>query len=166
MSLGEGLAYNYYAGYLNLVLPSVADRISSSEYDKSTTNKKLFILIPANGEMPGKQQDVDKSIRQVGTLAPLMIDRAGFKRKYHNNVYGSVHNEKEVTFVADMPADLLTLRDMTEDFELTGFTEQDKLREVQKYAASLTKILERQSHLAGTYEIVVYNGNSVLKFSV
>ncbi|XP_014669756.1 PREDICTED: stimulator of interferon genes protein-like [Priapulus caudatus] len=127
MSLGEGLAYNYYAGYLNLVLHSVADRISSSEYGKSTTNKKLFVLIPANGEMPGKLQDADKSIRQVGTLDPLMIDRAGFKRKYPNNVYGLVRNEKEVTFVADMPANLLTLRDMTEDFELTGFTEQSSV---------------------------------------
>ncbi|XP_014679657.1 PREDICTED: stimulator of interferon genes protein-like [Priapulus caudatus] len=112
--------------------------------------------------MPGKLQDVDKSIGQVGTLAPLMIDRAGFKRKYPNNVYGLVRNEKEVTFVADMPANLLTLRDMTEDFELTGFTEQDKLQEVKKYAAFLKKILERQSHLSGTYEIVVYNEDAAM----
>ncbi|XP_014672623.1 PREDICTED: stimulator of interferon genes protein-like [Priapulus caudatus] len=116
--------------------------------------------------MSGKLQDVDKRIRQVGTLAPLMIDRAGFKRKYPNNVYGLVHDEKEVTFVADMPANLLTLRDMTKDFELTGFTEQDKLQEVQKYAAFLKKILERQSHLAETYKIVVYNEDAAMMDAV
>ncbi|XP_014670246.1 PREDICTED: stimulator of interferon genes protein-like [Priapulus caudatus] len=85
VSIGEGLAYNYYTGYLSMVLTSLAERITSSKFGKSTKNKKLILLIPANGEIPANLQEVDGNVRPVGKLDPLVIDRAGCKRKYSNN---------------------------------------------------------------------------------
>ncbi|XP_014677781.1 PREDICTED: stimulator of interferon genes protein-like [Priapulus caudatus] len=166
VSIGEGLAYNYYAGYLRLVLPSLAARVGTSEYEKHMKFKKMFVLIPANGEMPTKLQNADGTVHQVGELEPCVVERAGVKRKYSNVVYGTTHNEKEVMFVADLPANILTLRDMVMDQELTGFSEEDKLREVQKYAAFLQKILKSQPHMAGMCEIIVYNDDAKMMEAV
>ncbi|XP_014670212.1 PREDICTED: stimulator of interferon genes protein-like [Priapulus caudatus] len=157
VSIGEGLAYNYYTGYLNLVLPSLSERIDNSESGKYVKKKKLLLLIPTNAEMPPKLQEVVASISYVGALTPFVVERAGFQRKYPNHVYSIKHNEKELSFVADMPANMLTLRDMVADAKLTGFTEEDKLQEVQKYVAFLRKTLEKRPHLSEACEIIVFN---------
>ncbi|KAK2579496.1 hypothetical protein KPH14_010807 [Odynerus spinipes] len=75
LDYGTGMAYNYYYGYLRIILPA--------------TVKKLFILIPSSTYIPPDLKEL--SYRWMENAQELEVEirnRAGIKnRSYRNNIY-------------------------------------------------------------------------------
>ena len=89
-NVADGLAWNYYFGYLKLVLPNLDERIANSDRKlrEKITIKKLFILLPKNGYIYDTIEDSDPRVKCAGDLKPLEIARGGIqKRSYKNTVH-------------------------------------------------------------------------------
>ena len=60
-NMGIGLAWSYFYGYLNLILPDMENRILKSDKYKIYENKmskKFFIVIPESGNTPADRKSV------------------------------------------------------------------------------------------------------------
>ncbi|XP_014670249.1 PREDICTED: stimulator of interferon genes protein-like [Priapulus caudatus] len=160
-SIGDGLAYSYYSGFLKIVLPELSNGIDSSEDGKwkdTIVSKKLLILVPESGELPSLLQDVDENISFEGKIQIVQADVAGTpQRPYSNNIYKAKINDKEIIFVADMPANLNTLRDMVADHALTGMTAVERLHEVKRFVDMLKKTINAKEGIVEKCEIVMYD---------
>ncbi|XP_012269577.2 stimulator of interferon genes protein homolog [Athalia rosae] len=98
LDYGSGLAYSYFYGYLNIVLPSrgdnskgLHDNIATYEADNGVTIpvKKLFILIPTSLRIPPDLKEASYGwLESTKSLESVIKARAGTtKRNYHNTVY-------------------------------------------------------------------------------
>ena len=125
-NVADGLAWSYYFGYLQLVLPELNERIRKSErYCGKISSEKLYILLPKNCYA---FETIDKADRRVtidGNLEPYKINRAGIlERTYKHTVYSVMmprsdrnrENEPYLLLV-EYATPLMTLYDMSKSSE-------------------------------------------------
>ena len=89
-NVADGLAWNYYFGYLKLVLPNLDERIASSDRKlrEKITIKKLFILLPKTCYTYDTIEESDPRVKCAGDIKPLEIARGGIpKRSYKHTVH-------------------------------------------------------------------------------
>ena len=86
-NVAAGLAWNYYFGYLKLVLPHLEDLIGKSDYKYKIKERKLFILLPKNGYTYSRIEDADPRMRFSGCLVNDIIRRARLQRSYRHPVH-------------------------------------------------------------------------------
>jgi hypothetical protein len=147
-NIGIGLAWSYFYGYLNLILPELASRIEKSTWYKSNPgkmSKKFFIIIPESCNMPSRFADVDPRFITEGPLDEgIKKSRAGQPdRLYKNFVHKIQQNEaeKERYFCGEFATAILALRKMVEE-GIIDETELTKQRVLFHY--TLTAILKNK----------------------
>ena len=138
-NVADGLAWNYYFGYLKLVLPKLDERIAESkrEFREKITKKKLFILLPKTCYTYDTIEESDSRVKCAGDLAPLEITRGGIlKRSYKHTVhriemprpdnYGEID---EYYVIMEYAVQLMSLYDMSNNPE-AGLSRQQRDEQV------------------------------------
>uniref|UniRef100_A0A8C6K9S5 Stimulator of interferon genes protein n=1 Tax=Nothobranchius furzeri TaxID=105023 RepID=A0A8C6K9S5_NOTFU len=95
MNVAHGLAWSFYLGYLQLVLPRLENSIAAfcAAHHRSTPlwsrgSRKLLILVPLSANISHKLEDEDDNISFLENLPNNEIDRAGVRgRVYKHSVY-------------------------------------------------------------------------------
>ena len=143
--VANGLAWSYYFGYLRLILPTLQERISQSEWRDHLSSKKLFILLPRDCWAYGKLSDEDESIElfEDGYIG-FHIARAGVaKRSYQNNVYkidvGGSHSPLYV--LAEYATPLCSMYAMSHSAE-ANLSVEDRDEQAKLFLRTLEAILE------------------------
>ncbi|MED6255826.1 hypothetical protein ATANTOWER_015554, partial [Ataeniobius toweri] len=93
MNVAHGLAWSFYLGYLQLVLPCLGksfDTFHASHHESFRVrgSQKLLILIPLNANISHRLEDEDNYIKFYDSLPNSELDRAGVQgRVYKHSVY-------------------------------------------------------------------------------
>lgn len=119
-NVADGFAWNYYFGYLKLVLPRLEAQIAkSSEFRYKITKKKLYILVPKTCYVYDNIADADPRVTWAGDLTPCKINRGGIRERiYKQAVYRVDMSDKpgmtrEYFFILEYASNLMSLYDMS-----------------------------------------------------
>uniref|UniRef100_UPI0037E73EE0 stimulator of interferon genes protein n=1 Tax=Semicossyphus pulcher TaxID=241346 RepID=UPI0037E73EE0 len=164
MNVAHGLAWSFYLGYLQLVMPHLENSIAafrachqaSSSWGRSS--RKLFILIPLNANISPKLEDEDNNIVFYDNLPNTEIDRAGVRgRVYKHSVY-RVKDEhgKAHECVLEYATPLLTLYKMSRESS-AGFGERERRQQVLLFYRTLQDILEHSLECRNQYKLILLN---------
>ncbi|KAJ8014851.1 hypothetical protein DPEC_G00020070 [Dallia pectoralis] len=163
-NVAHGLAWSFYLGYLNLVLPCLEDSIAEF-YSKNPADpfgtkgfRKLIILIPVNANITHRLEDADSNIRFYDNLPNTEIDRAGVRgRVYKHSIYhvwdknGQVHH-----CVMEYATPLLTMYKMSQESS-AAFGERDRREQVLLFYRTLQEILDRSLECRNRYRLILLN---------
>ena len=87
-NVADGLAWGFYVGYLELVLPRLRYQVEESASFRNKVEKKLFILVPKTCFVCGDVENVDSRVKFAGNLPAMKTSRGGIKeRVYEQRVY-------------------------------------------------------------------------------
>ena len=121
-NMGIGLAWSYFYGYLNLILPDMEDRINKSDIGKRNgdkMSKKFFILIPESCPTPARVSDVDKRFVPEGPLdGGFKKSRAGQPERPYNNFVHRIkgkNKEADKYFCGEFATPILALWKMLDE---------------------------------------------------
>ncbi|XP_029957624.1 stimulator of interferon genes protein [Salarias fasciatus] len=165
MNVAHGLAWSFYLGYLQLVLPRLEDSImqfrgthQSSSPFWSRGSYKLLILVPLNTNIANKLESEDSNIRFYDNLPETVIDRAGVRRRvYKHSVYRVQDGKgKPHDFVAEYATPLLTLYNMSHESS-AGFGEAERRHQVLLFYRTLQDILDRSLECRNRYTLILLN---------
>ncbi|XP_078606843.1 stimulator of interferon genes protein-like [Branchiostoma floridae x Branchiostoma japonicum] len=154
-NVAHGLAWSYYTGYLEIVLPGLCERIEKSAWKEKIhpTARRLLVLIPLKCDVRAKLEDADSNIKNVTAdlsedegLQPVRKDSAGIKgRVYKNDVHcitdpdDAEHTEYCVVEYATVAK---TLYDMQESKACEGFSREAREQQVKLLYCTLKNIIE------------------------
>ncbi|XP_033830096.1 stimulator of interferon genes protein [Periophthalmus magnuspinnatus] len=165
MNVAHGLAWSFYLGYLQLVLPRLEEAISafcashqSSASLWSRGSKRLFILIPINANISHKLENEDERVHFYDSLPNSQLDRGGVRgRVYKHSVY-RVFNHKGQAHdcVLEYATPLLTLHSMSQD-RSAAFGEPQRREQVLLFYRTLRDILERSLECRNRYTLILLN---------
>ncbi|CAG5992801.1 stimulator of interferon genes protein [Menidia menidia] len=165
MNVAHGLAWSFYLGYLQLLLPCLEDSIIAfcATHQASSPlwgrgSKKLFILIPLDTNIPDKLEEVDDNIRFYDNLPNKELNRAGIQgRVYKHSVY-RVHDEhgRGHDCVVEYATPLLTLYRMSQD-RGAGFGEPERRQQVLLFYRTLQEILGQSLECRNRYRLIMLN---------
>ncbi|XP_046820305.1 stimulator of interferon genes protein isoform X1 [Vespa crabro] len=132
LDYGTGMAYNYYYGYLRIILPStgtenkgIYEKLENFEdiHNIIISIKKLFILIPFSTYIPPDLKQLSYEwMENVQELEQEVRNRAGIKnRSYHNNIYkiypgGDTNSIEPVYLAVEGATPLLTFFEVQKHF--------------------------------------------------
>lgn len=167
-NLADGLAWSYYFGYLKLVLPHIQKQVdkSNQELREKIYPLKLLILLPKDCYCYKSLSECDDRIQSHTNLPPLAINRAGVqKRQYHSTIYKisiskddnqSVNMNQyagEYYCLVEYATPLLSLYDMSKHPK-AGFSEEERLEQVQIFVNKLTEILDDDPECKGKFQLI------------
>ncbi|XP_071314316.1 stimulator of interferon genes protein [Trachinotus anak] len=165
MNVAHGLAWSFYLGYLQLVLPSLEDSIASFHATHQASgpfwgrgSRKLLVLIPLNANISHKLEDEDDNIRFYDNLPNNEIDRAGVRgRVYKHSVY-RVLDEHGMAHecVVEYATPLLTLYNMSQQSS-AGFGEPERRQQVLLFYRTLQDILDHSLECRNRYKLILLN---------
>ncbi|XP_054890254.1 stimulator of interferon genes protein [Poeciliopsis prolifica] len=161
LNVAHGLAWSFYLGYLQLVLPSLKTSIDSfrgSHRDSlwGPGSQKLLILIPLNANISHKLEDEDSHIEFYKSLPNTELDRAGVRgRVYKHSVY-RVKDErgKAHDCAVEYATPLLTLYRMSQERN-AGFGEPERRQQVLLFYRTLRDILDRSLECRNRYRLIL-----------
>ncbi|XP_020773528.2 stimulator of interferon genes protein isoform X2 [Boleophthalmus pectinirostris] len=165
MNVAHGLAWSFYLGYLQLVLPRLEDAISafcashqSTAHLWSRGSKRLFILIPINANISHKLEDEDERVQFCESLPNSQLDRGGVRgRVYKHSVYKVYNHKGQAHYcVLEYATPLLTLHSMSQDSS-AAFGEPQRREQVLLFFRTLTDILQRSLECRNRYTLVLLN---------
>ncbi|KAG5875749.1 hypothetical protein JTB14_002051 [Gonioctena quinquepunctata] len=155
LDYGSGMAYSFFHGYLNIVLPKTGNEeknlkeLMQDYEDKNNINfnvYKLFILIPKSMTcFISLKNEYSPSIDESSSLPEKIITVAGVKdRVYKNAVYKIVSDKNKKIYVsAEYATPLKTFKDV---FDKTGphsdFYNKHKKEIILQFYLTLKKVLE------------------------
>ncbi|XP_037531041.1 stimulator of interferon genes protein [Nematolebias whitei] len=163
MNVAHGLAWSFYLGYLQLVLPRLEHSIAvfcashqASEPCWGRGSRKLLILIPLNANISHKLEDEDSNIRFYDNLPNNEIDRAGVRgRVYKHSIYrvqdehGRAHD-----CAVEYATPLLTLYRMSQE-RSAGFGEPERRQQVLLFYRTLQDILDQSLECRNRYRLIL-----------
>uniref|UniRef100_A0A3B3ZL07 Stimulator of interferon genes protein n=1 Tax=Periophthalmus magnuspinnatus TaxID=409849 RepID=A0A3B3ZL07_9GOBI len=150
MNVAHGLAWSFYLGYLQLVLP----RHSASLWSRGS--KRLFILIPINANISHKLENEDERVHFYDSLPNSQLDRGGVRgRVYKHSVYRKTFNFAH-DCVLEYATPLLTLHSMSQD-RSAAFGEPQRREQVLLFYRTLRDILERSLECRNRYTLILLN---------
>ncbi|XP_038133578.1 stimulator of interferon genes protein [Cyprinodon tularosa] len=163
MNVAHGLAWSFYFGYLQLVLPSLEASIDSFRAShqgsfQSRGSQKLIVLIPINANISHKLEDEDSNIKFYDSLPNSQMDMAGIRgRVYKHSVY-RVQDEHGKTHECpvEYATPLLTLYRMSQDRN-AGFGEPERRQQVLLFYRTLQDILEQSLECRNRYRLILLN---------
>ncbi|XP_047441251.1 stimulator of interferon genes protein [Mugil cephalus] len=165
MVVAHGLAWSFYVGYLQLVLPCLEESIAKFRATHQCSNtswghgsRKLLILVPLNANISHKLVDEDSNIRFYDNLPNNEIDRAGVRgRVYKHSVYSVLDEDgKAHECVAEYATPLLTLYRMSQESS-AGFGETERREQVLLFFRTLQDILEHSLECRNRYKLILLN---------
>ncbi|XP_076180326.1 transmembrane protein sting [Ptiloglossa arizonensis] len=174
LDYGTGMAYNYYYGYLRLILPSTGtfnkgliEKIENIEDSHNITiaTHKLFILIPSSSHIPPDLKEVAYQwMESAIDLEEEIRDRAGIKRRsYHNNVYkiypgGKKLNSKVVYVVVEGATPLLTFFEVQKHAHPETTVYQKYRKDIiNKFYNKLKELINNDPECANLCELIYYD---------
>ncbi|CAL1614137.1 unnamed protein product [Knipowitschia caucasica] len=164
-NVAHGLAWSFYLGYLQLVLPNLEESISafcashlSSAPLWSRGSRRLFILVPLNANISHKLEDEDERVQFYDNLPNSRLDRAGVRgRVYKHSVYRVLSSKGQAqTCVVEYATPLLTLYGMSQDAS-AGFGEPQRRQQVLLFYRTLQELLERSLECRNKYTLILLN---------
>ncbi|XP_013421964.1 stimulator of interferon genes protein [Lingula anatina] len=146
-SMGYGLAWSYYYGYLKLILPGLADRVKTSTFWDASNQRiapKLFILLPTSCFAHPTLTDGDSAVQPGAHLREFKANRSGNPQRVYRNFVYKVTSEdgQDYYCVAEYATPLLTLFEMEED-TLADLSKEEKLKQRAIFKSTLLDILTR-----------------------
>ncbi|EFN63910.1 Transmembrane protein 173 [Camponotus floridanus] len=175
LDYGTGMAYSFYYGYLQLILPnrgttdskSIIEKIENFEDKHEVTFPvhKLFILIPSSGYIsPHLKEMSDQWMEIAGELEEEKRDRAGLRGKtYHNNVYKIYPNGRNsgaspIYVVAEGATTLLTFYEVQQHSHPESIVYKQYKNEItMMFYKKLAEILESEPTTKNLCELIYYN---------
>ncbi|XP_039974947.1 stimulator of interferon genes protein [Xiphias gladius] len=163
MNVAHGLAWSFYLGYLQLVLPRLEDSIASfcathqaSGPSWGRGSRKLLILIPLNANISHNLEEEDDNIRFYDNLQNNEIDRAGVRgRVYKHSAYRVLDDHgKAHECVVEYATPLLTLYRMSQE-RSAGFGEPERRQQVLLFYRTLQDILEHSLECRNRYKLIL-----------
>ncbi|XP_021352060.1 uncharacterized protein LOC110449486 isoform X2 [Mizuhopecten yessoensis] len=129
-NIAHAQAWSHFFGFHNIVHAQLEQRIKESQwYQENPANMpiKMYELVPSSCIIPFVINDPD--VKKVGTLAPIVVNRAGNKtRPYMLNVYSIEDDGKKYYCIAQYPNVLSAIQKM----EVSPFIQMDPIhRELQ-----------------------------------
>ncbi|XP_059202011.1 stimulator of interferon genes protein [Centropristis striata] len=165
MNVAHGLAWSFYLGYLQLVLPRLEESIAAfraSHQSGSSSwgrgSRKLLILIPLNANISHKLEEEDNNIQFYDNLPNTEINRAGVRgRVYKHSVY-RVQDEhgKGRQCVVEYATPLLTMYKMSQESS-AGFGEPERRQQVLLFYKTLQDVLEGSLECRNHYTLILLN---------
>ncbi|KAM4555458.1 stimulator of interferon genes protein [Odontesthes bonariensis] len=165
MNVAHGLAWSFYLGYLQLVLPCLEDSIIAfcATHQASSPlwgrgSRKLLILIPLDTNIPDKLEEEDDNIHFYDNLPNIEKNRAGVQgRVYKHSVY-SVHDEhgKVHHCAVEYATPLLTFYRMSQE-TMAGFGEPERRQQVLLFYRTLQDILGQSLECRNRYRLILLN---------
>lgn len=167
-NVAHGLAWSYFYGFLNLVLPNLGERVKKWDYwdthpealqqtvsgkeGKETVNRpriipKLIIVSPQSCFCPESFTDADKNIVFVGHI-PFKASRAGnINRDYKNSVYKVTDPDTLEVYYAilEFATPILSLYEM-EQGAIAGLNTTQKDAQRVLFDTKLQEILEHSNN--------------------
>lgn len=162
LNLGQAFAWQYYYGYLKIVLPDFIERIKEYESieEVKIMEHKLFILLPESCQLTPdlSNHDADhKFLEHAKDLKEVCRDRNGTRgRIYKNPVYRINGPHEPIYCCMEGAAILNSLHEMCEGEKLTGITEEKKFQHVIQFYSALQEILRGDTQLGDLVELVLY----------
>ncbi|KAL5004944.1 hypothetical protein ScPMuIL_018400 [Solemya velum] len=162
-NVGHGLAWSFFYGYLNLILPDIDSRIKRSKwwngsYCRRHMSYKYFVMLPETCRCRETLTDEDDNITHVGFLEDVVRNRAGtVSRPYKNTVYKVEHAGEEYYCVCEYATAVLVMHEM-EVNQLAGLTTHDRMLQVERFHKTVESILVHRSikGIRGKARIVRY----------
>lgn len=176
LDYGTGMAYNFYYGYLRLVLPSsetvkkgIIEKIENFEDNHNVTFPvhKLFVLIPSSGYIPPDLKEAsDQWMESAHELEEDKRNRAGnIGRTYRNNVYkiypdGRNSGRDPVYAVVEGATPLLTFYEVQKhDHPESAVYKRNKRKIIEIFYTKLHEILQSNPQTRDLCELIYYNDN-------
>ena len=137
-NVADGLAWSYYFGYLQLVLPKLNEQIRKSRrYRGRISSEKLYILLPKNCYAFETIDKADQRVTVDGNLEPYKINRAGIlERTYKHTVHsvkmprsGRSRENEPYLLLLEYATPLMTLYDMSKSSE-AGLSREERNEQV------------------------------------
>ncbi|XP_076237042.1 transmembrane protein sting [Calliopsis andreniformis] len=174
LDYGTGMAYNYYYGYLRLILPSLGtankgllEKIENIEdsHNISIAVHKLFILIPSSSYIPPDLKEASYQwMENAIELEDEIRDRAGVKRRiYRNNVYkiypdGKKSNSVPVYVVAEGATPLLTFYEVLKHAHReTNMYQKYHKNIIENFRNKLKELLNDDPECRDLCELIYYH---------
>lgn len=172
---GAGIAYNFFEGYLNLVLPNDGTQwfgfrevinIYECKHNIVFPKRKLFIIITKSLHCPPDLKDFNKDdpslpyLEACESLEKHKRDIAGCKQRQYKNTAYKIHQQgqKPKYIVAECATPLLTLYKIRNKSGYYPALKNVNFEQVTKnFCKSLQEILELSHETRGLCEIVHYN---------
>ena len=174
LDYGSAMAYNYYYGYLRIILPSTGSQnkglIEKIENIEDSHNikisiHKLFILIPSSSYIPPDLKEASYQWME-GTMNSEEEERnrAGIKRRtYHNTVYKIYPNGQRLEttplyIVVEGATPLLTFYEVQKH----AHSETDVYKKygkeiIHKFYEKLKELISNDAECADLCELIYYN---------
>ena len=138
--VAEGLAWGYYLNYLDIIGPTLAERIKKTEqFTAGLMPSKLFILLPYSCYSYPTLTEADKNITSAGKLETLTIQIAGNTRKYETAMHKICANGKEYFACVEYCTPVLVMYEMEAEGK-AGLTLKQKEAQLQVFYECLKKI--------------------------
>ncbi|KAM6924001.1 stimulator of interferon genes protein [Xenentodon cancila] len=163
MNVAHGLAWSFYLGYLQLVLPHLEKSINvfctshvASGHLWSRGSRKLLILIPLDVNISNNLEDQDSNIKFYDNLPNNQMDVAGVRgRVYKHSVY-RVQDEQGAVYdcAVEYATPLLTLYKMSQT-RSAGFGEPERRQQVLLFYRTLQDILEQSLECRNRYTLIL-----------
>lgn len=153
-NVAHGLAWSYFYGFLNLVLPGLKQRVAKSkwateeEYKESPILPKLLIMLPKSCYCPGNLISLDEECFSFDGHIPYNATRAGnINRDYKSSVYKvrCPDTGKEYFFLGEFATPLLSLYEM-EKGQISGLNQEQKQHQMTLFTDKLKEILEHPNN--------------------
>ena len=167
-SVANGLAWSFYFGYLEIILPGLKERIrkQTQDWPFKLSSERLFILLPLDCTIRGKIEDADRNItaEPVHGNIELVLERAGLSRPYKNKVHCIQSNGETYRVLLEFATPLDTLRKMSISAKIKALGETEMIEQVRLFCHTLQgSILENPLNVdcQGKCELVIYDAKMV-----
>lgn len=167
-SVANGLAWSYYFGYLEIILPELKERIEerNQSWKFQLSSEKLYILLPLHCDIWKNIQDADGRIAKEndGDLE-CIVKRGGLDRKYTNKAYciNFARKKQKYRILLEYAISLDTLKKMSTHERIKTITEEERIDQVKIFCQILQGILEDplNKECQGKCELVIYNSKTL-----
>ncbi|XP_046737514.1 stimulator of interferon genes protein isoform X2 [Diprion similis] len=173
LDYGSSMAYSYFYGYLNIVLPSVGDeskglyeniKVYESINGVEVPVKKLFILIPTSLHIPPNLEEASYYwMESAKKLESVVRTRAGVvHRTYHNTVYkihpsGQRKNNSKVYVITEGATPLLTFYEVLEHSDKDSSSYKEFKKEIAgSFYRTLRHIIKSKPECRDLCELIYY----------
>ncbi|XP_046418352.1 stimulator of interferon genes protein-like isoform X1 [Neodiprion fabricii] len=173
LDYGSSMAYSYFYGYLNIVLPSVGDekkglyeniKVYESQNGVEVPVKKLFILIPTSLHIPPNLEEASYYwMESAKKLESVVKHRAGVvHRTYHNSVYkihprGQRGNDSKVYVITEGATPLLTFYEVLEHSDKDSSSYKEYKKEIAgSFYRTLRHIIRSKPECRDLCELIYY----------
>ncbi|KAM7341800.1 transmembrane protein sting isoform 2-T3 [Cochliomyia hominivorax] len=162
LDYAEGMASNYFHGYLKLILPTHAGGIKErmalyeNQHKVKFASKRLFILVPNTMFINSKIES--EILTEEAPLNTVIKNRAGVARPYKNDVFRLNINNAFYYVAMEGATPMLSFFEALNFQPSTTWQMKEMKREILlKFCKHLKYLLNKWPETEGRAEVILYN---------